>query len=308
MRGFPTEASGPPVRLPGMPDQPGIPRRAGSRPHAVGHVFHSRSPSREAILQQLGVAAATGLLTWALGGGQAYWLCVPAVLLICAATTTRAATAAGVGLVLAAAAAPAAASGDSLPSPALAVLVPALSAAIALAMRERLESEREAMRRSALTDPLTGVANRRSFLSRIEYEIARHNRARRPFGVVMLDLDGFKQLNDRFGHPAGDDLLRDVAAALMRVVRDQDTVARLGGDEFCVLAPETSPEGTDQLAERVLQAVASVTAGIDQLAASAGTASFPLDGKTPTALLGAADELLLDAKRRRGRPRARRAA
>jgi diguanylate cyclase (GGDEF)-like protein len=175
-------------------------------------------------------------------------------------------------------------------------------------MRERLESEREAMRRSALTDPLTGVANRRSLLSRIEYEIARHNRARRPFGVVMLDLDGFKQLNDRFGHPAGDDLLRDVAAAIMRVVRDQDTVARMGGDEFCVLAPETDTGGTHQLAERVLDAVATVTAGLDSLAASAGIASFPLDGKSPTALLGAADELLLDAKRRRGRPRPRRAA
>src|SRR5579872_2804930 len=308
MRGFPTEASGPPVRLPGMPDQPGIPRRAGSRPHAVGHVFHSRSPSREAIFQQLGVAAATGLLTWALGGGQAYWLCVPAVLLICAATTTRAATAAGVGLVLAAAAAPAAASGDSLPSPALAVLVPALSAAIALAMRERLESEREAMRRSALTDPLTGVANRRSFLSRIEYEISRHNRGRHPFGVVMLDLDGFKLLNDRFGHPAGDDLLRDVAVALGHVIRDQDTLARVGGDEFCVLAPETDDAGAERLTGRVEAAVARVAAGLDVLGASVGAAVFPQDGTTAPALLEAADQRLLGVKRDTGPGRGRRRA
>jgi diguanylate cyclase (GGDEF)-like protein len=82
----------------------------------------------------------------------------------------------------------------------------------------------------------------------------------------------------------------------------------MGGDEFCVLAPETDTGGTHQLAERVLDAVATVTAGLDSLAASAGIASFPLDGKSPTALLGAADELLLDAKRRRGRPRPRRAA
>jgi diguanylate cyclase (GGDEF)-like protein len=177
-----------------------------------------------------------------------------------------------------------------------------------LAVRERLEGEREAMRRSALTDPLTGVANRRSLLSRIEYEIARHHRARRPFGVLMLDLDGFKQLNDRFGHPAGDDLLREVAAAIARAVRDQDTVARMGGDEFCVLAPETDITGAHQLAGRVLDAVSGVTAGIEALGASAGVSTFPSDGRETTALLQAADQRLLESKRRRGRTRARRAA
>ena len=276
----------------------------------VGHTLATQRGSHPAGVRTAAVAVATALLVAVLGDSQAYWLCVPAVLLVCARTDSRAGTAAAAAVVMAAAAAPLVTlhGWRSLPGSALALLVPAASVAVTLAMRERLESEREAMRRSALTDPLTGVANRRSLLYRIEYEIARHNRARRPFGVVMIDLDGFKQLNDRFGHPAGDDLLRDVAAAIMRVVRDQDTVARMGGDEFCVLAPETDPSGTHQLAERVLEAVASVTAGIDQLAASAGTATFPLDGKSPTELLGAADELLLDAKRRRGRPRARRAA
>ena len=125
------------------------------------------------------------------------------------------------------------------PSPALAILIPAASVAILLVVRERVERERNALRQTALTDPLTGLANRRSLLSRIDYEIARHTRSRGTFALIMLDLDGFKQLNDRFGHPTGDDLLRDVAIALKRAVRDQDTVARIGGDEFCVLAPET---------------------------------------------------------------------
>ena len=187
------------------------------------------------------------------------------------------------------------------PPLALALLVPAASVSVLLAVRERLEAQREALRRSALTDPLTGLANRRSLLARIDYEVSRHTRARRPFGVMMLDLDGFKALNDRFGHPAGDDLLRDVSAAIARAIRDQDTAARMGGDEFCVLAPETDLAGTQQLCERVLAAVATVTAGIEALGASAGIALFPGDGTQAMFLLEAADQQLLQSKRRRGR-------
>jgi diguanylate cyclase (GGDEF)-like protein len=115
----------------------------------------------------------------------------------------------------------------------------------------------------------------------------------------MLDLDGFKQLNDRFGHAAGDDLLRDVAVALRRAMRAQDTVARFGGDEFCVLAPETDERGTERLAAKVTQAVREVTVGMEAVAGSVGVALFPVDGTTPAALMHAADERLLDAKRRR---------
>ena len=192
------------------------------------------------------------------------------------------------------------------PPLALALLVPAASVSVLLALRERLEAQREALRRSALTDPLTGLANRRSLLARIDYEVSRHTRARRPFGVMMLDLDGFKALNDRFGHPAGDDLLRDVSAAIARAIRDQDTAARMGGDEFCVLAPETDLAGTQQLCERVLAAVASVTAGIETLGASAGIAIFPGDGTQAMVLLESADQRLLESKRRRGRGRGHR--
>jgi diguanylate cyclase (GGDEF)-like protein len=155
------------------------------------------------------------------------------------------------------------------------VLVPAASVAILLAVRDRLERERDTLRASALSDPLTGVANRRSLLARIDYEIARHARTRHTFAVLMLDLDGFKLLNDRFGHPAGDDLLREVASALARAIRDQDTVARVGGDEFCVLAPETDSAGAQRLIARVEAAVARVVAGVDALGASVGAAVFP---------------------------------
>ncbi len=108
----------------------------------------------------------------------------------------------------------------------------------------RLRRERDALANAAFSDPLTGVANRRLLMSTAEHEIARHRRADERFTLVMLDLDGFKLLNDRYGHAAGDQMLRDVAVGLSRALRSQDTVARLGGDEFCVIAPQTGNPAT----------------------------------------------------------------
>jgi diguanylate cyclase (GGDEF)-like protein len=120
----------------------------------------------------------------------------------------------------------------------------------------------------------------------------------------MIDLDGFKLVNDRFGHHAGDELLRDVAASMREAVRDQDTVARLGGDEFCVLAPETGRAGGEYLADKVRAAVRGVTTGFDSLSASVGVAVYPDDGATPLAVLDAADTAAIAAKRAHGRRRA----
>jgi diguanylate cyclase (GGDEF)-like protein len=220
----------------------------------------------------------------------------------------RAPAVALLGVVTAAVAA-AAAGGE------VAWLCVALSLACAGALRQRLamlERERDALRRDAMSDPVTGVANRRSLVARAEYEITRHQRAGQTFALVMLDLDGFKQLNDRFGHAAGDDLLRDVAGALRRAMRAQDTVARFGGDEFCVLAPETDERGTARLAAKVSQAVRDVSVGVETVAGSVGVALYPVDGTTAAGLMHAADERLLAAKRGRpagvGRPPRRAAA
>jgi diguanylate cyclase (GGDEF)-like protein len=185
------------------------------------------------------------------------------------------------------------------------LLIPAASVAVLVTVRERLEREQDALRRFALCDPLTGIANRRSLLERIEYEVARHTRGRSSFALLMLDLDGFKDLNDRFGHAAGDDLLRDVAAVMQRSLRGQDTVARIGGDEFCVLAPETDLPGARRLMARIESAVGEVTTGFDELRASSGVGLFPDDGISPNALLHAADQRLLSAKRERQRGRTR---
>ena len=182
------------------------------------------------------------------------------------------------------------------------------SVGILLALRSRLERERDAMRRFALRDPLTGLANRRALDERLGYEIARHTRHGESFAVLALDLDGFKAVNDRFGHEAGDELLREAAAALVEVVRAQDTVVRLGGDEFCVLAPQTGQASADRLTARVREALGGVTAGLSGLSASIGTAVFPADGITPESLLAIADLAALEAKRRSRSARPRRQA
>jgi diguanylate cyclase (GGDEF)-like protein len=245
------------------------------------------------------VAVVAALAVAAAGGGAAFWLCVPLALVAAGPARGPAESGFGAAVVVLGACVPAllAPGFGPLPSAVLVVAVAGGSVGVLEAVRRRLESERSAMRRWALTDPLTGAANRRGFGERIDYEVSRHARARRQFAVVMIDLDGFKLVNDRFGHHAGDELLRDVADALGEAVRDQDTVARLGGDEFCVLAPETGRAGGDHLAERIRSSVGRVTTGLDTLSASVGVAVWPDDGKTPLEVLDAADTAQLAAKR-----------
>lgn len=191
----------------------------------------------------------------------------------------------------------------------LAVLMPTLAVAALLQERIGVQRERDELLVAALSDPLTGLDNRRSLLDRADYEIVRHLRERRSFALVMIDLDGFKALNDRFGHDAGDELLCDVADALIAALRAQDTVARLGGDEFCVLAPQTDRPGSPQLATRIIRAVARASAGVEAVRASVGIALFPQDGRSVEELMRAADQRLFAAKRaRRGGARSRRAA
>jgi diguanylate cyclase (GGDEF)-like protein len=257
------------------------------------------------------VAAAGALAVAACGGGDAFWLSVPLALLVAGPAESRRAGSFAAGLVVLGACVPSLLDPQlgPLPGAPLVLAVTGGSVAVLGAVRVRLEGERSAMRRWALTDPLTGIANRRGLGERIEYEVLRHARQKHRFAIVMIDLDGFKGVNDRFGHPAGDELLRDVAASLREAVRDQDTVARLGGDEFCVLAPETDHAGGVHLADRVGEAVRRVTTGLDNLSASVGVAVYPDDGATADAVLDAADAAQIAVKRartlaRRGRRRA----
>jgi diguanylate cyclase (GGDEF)-like protein len=234
--------------------------------------------------------------TW---GPEGFWACVPGALILASAEPTARTAIASAALVVLCAALAA-------PPPLLpAVVVVPASLGVLLALRARLERERDAMRRYALRDPLTGLANRRALDERLGYEVARHTRHGESFAVLALDLDGFKSVNDRFGHDAGDEVLCETAHALVGAVRAQDTVVRLGGDEFCVLAPQTGEAAAEHLVARVREALAAVTTGVSGLSASIGTAAFPADGTTPEALLAAADEAAMHAKRHR---RVRRAA
>jgi len=186
--------------------------------------------------------------------------------------------------------------GTHLGPVALALVGPAALAGAAA--RRRIDAHQAGLLHLAHVDPLTGLGNARQLRSRLAYELARHRRMRRRLTVFVLDLDGFKLVNDRFGHQAGDEVLREVARQLKRVVREQDTVVRQGGDEFCVLAPETGWREAELLAERLGYAVARAAGGLPGLSASIGFAVFPDEGTTAQVLMSRADANGADAKRR----------
>jgi len=270
-----------------------------------------RAPSRRNVapapFRVALVAAVVAVLAGAIGGPGGFWIGLPGVMLAASIGSTAFSTTLCAATVLIAdVAAASATSGSSIPPLWLVVLVPATCVAVLHGTGSRLRREREAMERAAYSDPLTGLANRRLLMSVAEHEIARHRRADERFTVVMLDLDGFKLLNDRFGHAAGDEMLRDVAVALTQALRSQDTVARLGGDEFCVIAPATA--NPRPLAEKMIDAVAQASRGHETLRTSIGIAVFPDDGSTIELLMRTADERLLSAKRRLHGTSQRRAA
>jgi len=175
-------------------------------------------------------------------------------------------------------------------------------AAVLSARRQRTERHLEELTRR---DPLTGLGNARLLADRLPYEIARHARHGRPLAVLVCDLDGFKGVNDRFGHAAGDEVLREIGAAFERTARGQDTLVRHGGDEFCILAPESGRDDAVQLAARLREAAEEAVGGLRGLGASWGVAVYPADGATPGELLAVADAEAFEDKRRRGRERGR---
>jgi len=158
----------------------------------------------------------------------------------------------------------------------------------------------------SLTDALTGLRNVRYFRARLQEELADAARTGRPLSLLLVDLDLFKSVNDRFGHPMGDRLLEAIAAGMRSAARQGETVARLGGEEFGLLLPDTGEEGARAAAERVRGAVASSRVGLNgrmaAVTASVGIAVAP-GPADPGALYRAADRALYEAKRQ-GRDRA----
>jgi diguanylate cyclase (GGDEF)-like protein len=153
------------------------------------------------------------------------------------------------------------------------------------------------VQRQAVTDELTGLANRRRFLSQLETEITRSRRSGSPLGIIVADLDDFKRINDTHGHEAGDEALCRFAEILTTIARDVDLAVRLGGEEFAVLLPDTDLAGATQLAERLRSALESAAIGPSEtrLTASFGVSSFP-SAAAAEDLLTEADRRLYDAK------------
>jgi diguanylate cyclase (GGDEF)-like protein len=184
----------------------------------------------------------------------------------------------------------------------IAVPILLVAAGVVVMLREHLVTANFALSEQARSDALTGVGNYRLLEERLAYELTRHRRNGRPLSVLVLDLDGFKLVNDTLGHPVGDQLLRQIAETLQQTVRDQDTVVRQGGDEFCVLAPETDPDEAELLVERIRVGLAEVIANGVPVSASLGFASFPRDATSAELLLAQADlEQRQDKAAARGR-------
>lgn len=171
-----------------------------------------------------------------------------------------------------------------------------VATAVVAHLREQMVARQRELADLARRDPLTGVGNRRLLQERLDYELARHRRTRGEFAILVLDLDGFKDVNDRSGHPAGDRLLAAVAHALAATVREADTIVRHGGDEFCILAPSTSRADADALADRIHTALATIETLGGPLTATIGCAVYPHDGPTGELLLAAADAAERHAK------------
>jgi diguanylate cyclase (GGDEF)-like protein len=164
---------------------------------------------------------------------------------------------------------------------------------------KELESTNARLKEFSFRDDVTGLYNRRFFGIRLEEEISRYRRFNHPVSVVMMDLDGFKAVNDTLGHAVGDETLREVAQILLKHSRGINVVCRYGGDEFAILLVETSKAGASLYGDRIRQVIAGYAFSHRQpITASLGIASLPDDeASTSEDLVRVSDEALYTAKR-----------
>jgi diguanylate cyclase (GGDEF)-like protein len=177
-------------------------------------------------------------------------------------------------------------------------LADATGAVQAAATEELIRRRSRELESQANTDALTGLGNLRHLQKQLGQLLEVHKRYGHPFGLLLMDIDGLKRVNDAHGHQAGDRVLMQVAMALRRSIRSVDVAARLGGDEFCVLAPEQESEAATTLAERLATAVQEEVASPDEppVSLSIGVVSCPRHGGDAEALIDIADRAMYRAK------------
>lgn len=164
----------------------------------------------------------------------------------------------------------------------------------------RLQHKRDTLKTLMLTDELTGLPNRRYFVNTAEAQIANAKHQQQPLSLLLIDLDYFKHVNDSFGHPVGDDMLRRVGTCMAQLKRHGDTLARIGGEEFCLLMPDTAQQDAANVAERIRKGVVQLTfAGVSahhQQTVSIGVSCTHNGMLTFEQLYSLADKALYQAK------------
>ncbi len=177
-------------------------------------------------------------------------------------------------------------------------LAEATGAIQARAAEELVRRRSRELESQANTDALTGLGNLRQMQRQIAHMLEVQKRYGHPFGVLLMDVDGLKRVNDSHGHQAGDRVLMQVAMALRRSIRNVDVAARLGGDEFCVLAPEQESDAAMTLAERLATAVEEEVATPEDppVGLSIGVVSCPSHGNDAETLIDGADRAMYRAK------------
>jgi diguanylate cyclase (GGDEF)-like protein len=177
-------------------------------------------------------------------------------------------------------------------------LVEAIGGIQAAAFEAHVQSRSRELESQANTDPLTGLGNLRALQRQLASLVDVHKRYLHPFGLLLMDIDGLKRINDSYGHQAGDRVLMQVAMSLRRSIRTVDTAARMGGDEFCVLLPQQDLKSAAKLAARLATAVEEEVAspGDPPVTLSIGVAASPEHGDEAEALIDTADRAMYRAK------------
>jgi diguanylate cyclase (GGDEF)-like protein len=160
-----------------------------------------------------------------------------------------------------------------------------------------LDARNRELERLAVTDILTGLHNRRYLLEAFDKEIRRADRNERPFCILMIDVDRFKQYNDTYGHNAGDDVLKGMGRVIPEATRDLDVIARYGGEEFIVLLPSCELTNAVMAGNRIRARLARESFDGRKVTISVGAAEFPMHGDSAAAVIAVADEALYEAKR-----------